>query len=152
MLKNVLSGLFGLVPAPIRRWSIRISNARFTVTAGAVIFNEEGKVLLLKHRFRAGSGWGMPGGFLQAGEQPLEALQRELKEEIGIQIDDAEIFWSRTFRRPEQIEILFRGRFKGTVKPQSMEVELAEWFAVDSLPQGLSQDQKFLIERAVEKR
>ena len=59
---------------------MRLTHARFTVTAGALIFNDAGKVLLLKHRFRAGSGWGLPGGFLEAGEQPVEALKRELWE------------------------------------------------------------------------
>ena len=146
--QNVISRIWRLLPGRVRRWSMRVTHARFTVTAGALIFNDEGRVLLLKHRFRAGSGWGLPGGFLEKGEQPLEALKRELREEIGMEIEAAEIFASRSFKRPRQVEILFLCRANGDVKPRAMEVERAEWFSLDSLPEGLPRDQRVLVERA----
>ena len=151
MLKDLLAGIWRGAPAGLRRLVIRVTNARFTVTAGAVIFNELNQVLILKHPFRAGSGWGLPGGFLKAGEQPLQALQRELHEEIGIELAQAELFWTRSFKRPRQVEILFLGKVKGQVELRSMEVVRAVWCDPDSLPEGLSQDQKLLIRRAVEK-
>jgi mutator protein MutT len=129
---------------------MRWSNTRFTVTAGAIILNNDQKVLLLKHYFRAGSGWGIPGGFMTTGEQPIDALRRELKEEIDLELDHVEIFWARSFERPKQIEILFRAITSAEPKPQSAEVEKANWFALDALPSGLPSDQKLLIERAVE--
>ena len=123
-------------------------HARFTVTAGAVIFNHADQVLLLKHRFRAGSGWGLPGGFIEAGEQPIEALHRELREELGLEIEDVEIFLARSFRKPKQVEILFRARADGSGTPRTMEVERAEWFSLDALPDGLPRDQRQLVEQA----
>jgi ADP-ribose pyrophosphatase YjhB (NUDIX family) len=117
-----------------------------------VIFNQQGQVLLLKHRFRPGSGWGLPGGFLKRGEQPLDALRRELEEEIALKIENAEVFWARSFARPRQVEILFIGETQASPNPQSIEVESAVWFSADDLPTGLGQDQKLLIKRAVEKR
>jgi 8-oxo-dGTP diphosphatase len=152
MLANVLQKLVGKIwralPPRLRRWSMRATQERFTVTAGALIFNDAGEVLLLKHRFRAGSGWGIPGGFLEAGEQPEQALRRELREEIGLEVRHVEIFTSRTFKRPRQVEILFRCRASGAVKSQTIEVERAEWFSIQSLPVGLPKDQRLLIERA----
>ena len=127
---------------------MRATQARFTVTAGAVIFNDAGQVLLLKHRFRSGSGWGLPGGFLEAGEHPLDALRRELREEIGLELEQVEIFGSRGFKNPQQVEILFRGRANAQVKPRTLEVERAEWFSVHSLPDGVPRDQRLLVERA----
>ena len=127
---------------------MRASHARFTVTAGALIFNDKGEILLLKHRFRAGSGWGLPGGFLNAGEQPLDALKRELREEIGVEVEDAEVFAARGFKKPRQVEVLFRCRVTGIAKPRTMEVELAQWFSIDCLPDGLPHDQRGFIERA----
>jgi len=152
MFKPLLSQVWQRVPARVRTWFVRFSNARFTVTAGAIIFNDAGQVLLLKHFFRAGSGWGLPGGFLKRGEQPLHALRRELNEEIGLEIHEPEIFWARSFKRPRQIEILYRAKASGAAEPQSIEVERAAWFSPDQLPVGLPQDQKLLIERAVEKQ
>jgi mutator protein MutT len=132
----------------MRRWTMRLTHARFTVTAGAVIFNAKGEVLLLKHRFRAGSGWGLPGGFMEIGEQPIETLRRELREEIALELDDVKVFAARSFKKPKQVEVLFRARANAEVKSQTMEVERAEWFAIDSLPEGLPCDQRSYIERA----
>ena len=127
---------------------MRLTHTRFTVTAGAVIFNDQKQVLLLKHRFRAGSGWGLPGGFLERGEQPVDALRRELREEIGLEVEDVEVFAVRSFKKPKQVEVLFRARANANVKPLTMEVEHAEWFSIDSMPEGLPRDQRSYVERA----
>ena len=127
---------------------MRLVHTRFTVTAGALIFNDSGQVLLLKHRFRAGSGWGLPGGFLEAGEQPLDALRRELREELNLEVEDVEIFTARSFRKPKQVEVLFRARTNRSVTPHTMEVERADWFSLDALPDGLPRDQRQLVEQA----
>ena len=129
---------------------MRLTHTRFTVTAGAVIFNDRKQVLLLKHRFRAGSGWGLPGGFLELGEQPIDALRRELREEVGLELEDVEVFAARSFAKPKQVEVLFRARANASVKPLTMEVERAEWFAIDSLPEGLPRDQRSYVERAAQ--
>lgn len=127
---------------------MRLTHARFTVTAGGLIFNDAGEILLLKHRFRAGSGWGLPGGFIEAGEQPIDALRRELCEEIGLELKDIEIFGVRAFKKPRQVEVLFRCRANASVTPRTMEVERAEWFSLQSLPDGLPRDQRLIVERA----
>jgi 8-oxo-dGTP diphosphatase len=132
----------------MRRWTMRLAHARFTVTAGAVIFNDSGEVLLLKHRFRAGSGWGLPGGFMETGEQPIDALRRELREEIGLEVEDVKILAVRSFKKPKQVEVLFRARANAHVESQTIEVERAEWFAIDALPEGLPRDQRSYIDRA----
>ena len=129
---------------------MRFTHTRFTVTAGAVIFNDQKQVLLLKHRFRAGSGWGLPGGFLEQGEQLIDALRRELREEIGLELEDVRVFAARSFKEPKQVEVLFRARANANVRPLTMEVERAEWFSIDSLPEGLPRDQRVYVERAAQ--
>lgn len=160
MLQKLIARAWRALPPRVRRWSMRATQARFTVTAGALIFNDAGQILLLKHRFRAGSGWGIPGGFLEIGEQPEQALRRELREEIGLEVSHVEIFTARSFKRPRQVEILFRcrpssqgsqgsqGPQAAQIKPLTMEVERAEWFSVQNLPDGLPNDQRLLIDRA----
>lgn len=149
MLKNIFSALWEILPARLRRWSMRATHARFTVTAAGIISNGQGEVLLLKHRFRPGSGWGIPGGFLEPGENADQALRRELREEIGLEVDGVKIFRARTFTRQEQIEIVFLAQARGGIQPQSIEVERADWFLPNALPEGLPNDQRQLIESAL---
>jgi mutator protein MutT len=150
VFQNLISKIWRSLPVRMRRLSMRFTHTRFTVTAGAVIFNDQKQVLLLKHRFRAGSGWGLPGGFLERGEQPIDALRRELREEIGLELEDVEVFAARSFKKPKQVEVLFRARANAKVKPLTMEVERAEWFPLSSLPEGLPRDQRVYVERAAQ--
>lgn len=51
----------------------------------AVVLNESGKIMIVegyKHGIRR-SSWQVPGGYLEEGEDPLAAIQRELLEETG---------------------------------------------------------------------
>ena len=154
MPKNLLAGLWRGAPRWVRRAGVLLSQSRFTVTAAAVVTDGEGRVLLLKHVFRGGSGWGIPGGFLEAGEHPEEAARRELREEAGIELEDLRLVHARTLRRPRQVETLFAARAAdpALARAASGEVSRAEWFAPDSLPAGLPADQRRLIERALKSR
>lgn len=146
---RLVSQLWRRLPKRVRRWGILLTEARFTVTTGALIVDEQGRVLLLQQRFRAGSGWGIPGGFLQPGEQPEAALRRELREEIGVEPERAELAFVRTLESYQQVELIFCCRVRGAVFPQALEVQRAAWFAVAELPAGLSADQRALLGRAL---
>ncbi len=150
MLKSVLGVLWRGAPARARRWGVWFVEPRFTVTVAAVIQNEAGQVLLLKHVFRKGNGWGIPGGFIGAGENPQDALRRELCEEVNLEIKDLELAFARTFKRPQQVEIVYRCRAAGTAEPQSIEINALAWFDPENLPADLPREQHKLIERALE--
>ena len=154
MAKNLLAGLWRGAPRWARRAGVWLTQARFTVTAVVVATDEAGRVLLLKHVFRGGSGWGIPGGFIEAGEQPEEAARRELREETGLELEDLRLVHVRALRRPRQVETLFSARAANPVRARaaSDEISRAEWFAPDSLPDGLPADQHRLIERALKSR
>lgn len=152
MLKRLLGAVWAGTPAFVRRLGVRLTQPRFTVTAGAVVCDERGRVLLLRHVFRKGSGWGIPGGFLTRGEQPEEAVRRELREETGLALDEVELAFVRTLARPHQIEIIFRCRMGAAALEaceDSLEIERAEWFERAALPEGVGADQRRLIARAL---
>lgn len=86
---------------------------------------------------------------MEKGEQPEEALRRELHEEIGLELESAEIAFVRTLKKPTQVEIIFRCRPRGTYGARNFEIKSAEWFAPESLPRGLSKDQRELIGRVL---
>jgi mutator protein MutT len=130
---------------------MRLVHTHFTVTAGGVVEDSNGRVLLLKHRFRGGSGWGIPGGFIELNEQPSEALKRELREEVGIEIEVIRIIAARSFGHIKQIEILFycRANENTDPMPQNREIKKADWFPVNSLPDGLPSDQKQILLKTI---
>ncbi|MGB7922274.1 MAG: NUDIX domain-containing protein [Pyrinomonadaceae bacterium] len=150
MLRRILGALWRGAPKRLRRLSVRLIEPRFTVSAGAVVLDQEGRVLLLKHVFRMGSGWGIPGGFIEQGEQPDEALRRELREEVGLEVEKTEIVMVRTMKKSKHLEIIFRCRSRGTAKPRSREIKVASWFAPGHLPPQLDRDQRQLIKRALD--
>lgn len=149
MLKDLLEAVWRRIPIGLRRFVLHTTHSNFTVTAAAIVVDTEGRVLLLKHRFRVGSGWGIPGGYVDAGEQPEEGVRRELREEVGLELEGAEVMTVRTFKKPQQIEIVFRCRPKGSALPQSIEIRKAAWCSQDNLPEGLPEDQRLLIKHAL---
>jgi 8-oxo-dGTP diphosphatase len=150
MWLRLFSTIWRRLPKRVRRLGVLFTETRFTVTTGAVIEDAQGRVLLLQHRFRPGSGWGIPGGFMQAGEQPEAALRRELREEVGIELEQIELAFVRALERYQQVELTFRCTARGAASPQALEVQQAAWFTLDELPAGLSHDQRQLIERALQ--
>jgi len=152
MLKSLVARVWRGSPRFVRRAGVWLTQPRFAVTAGAVVSDESGRVLLLKHVLRKGSGWGVPGGFLTAGEQPEEAVRRELREETGLELDTVELSFVRSLERVRQVELIFRCRMRAAALEgldKSFEIDRAEWFARDALPAGLSADQRRLIERVL---
>lgn len=59
----------------------------FRFGSHAMIFNAENKVLLLKRTY-GNKGWSLPGGAVDSGETIHQALFRECREELGIDVID----------------------------------------------------------------
>ena len=54
-------------------------------SAGALIFDQAGRLLILKPTYK--TGWTIPGGVMEAdGETPWDACRREVREECGIEV------------------------------------------------------------------
>lgn len=149
MLTDILGAIWRGAPKTVRSWTMRLWHPRFAVTTGAVVTDCAGRVLLLKHRFRPGSGWGVPGGFMEKGEQPEAALRRELREEVGLEVDQIRLFSTRATRKPKQVEIIFCCRAAGETEELNFEIQKAAWFLPGELPAELPEPQARLIKRVL---
>lgn len=75
--------VFRRLPAPLRRGLVRAGTPGFTV--GAVcLLERDGRLLMLRQPHRL--GWSLPGGLLDRGESAAEAVVREVREEVGIEV------------------------------------------------------------------
>ncbi len=111
-----------------------------TVVVAAGIVCERGRVLL--SRRKSGTHleglWEFPGGKVEAGEDPREALRRELEEELGVRTKVGEIV-DVTFHRYEDADkavlLLFfeAEREAGSPEPQAIDVAEVGWFAAHEL-------------------
>ncbi len=133
------------MPASLRLWITRLTQTKFTASVAAIITNENGELLLLDHVIRPGSGWGLPGGFMEPGEQPEAAIKREIREETGLELSNVSFYRIRTLKR--HIEVLFRAEATGKGEIKSMEIKQVKWFAPADIPKEMNLDQQFLIQK-----
>jgi len=77
--------------------------------AGCYVVYEERILILQRHKDKfQGSTWGVPGGKIEQGEQPVEAVMREVKEEVGIILPIASLKnIGKLFVRLEAIDYTF---------------------------------------------
>lgn len=57
------------------------------ISSVKALLRHEGKFLMLKEVLHKGDIWDLPGGKIEYGEAPEEALHREVKEELGLEIE-----------------------------------------------------------------
>jgi NAD+ diphosphatase len=108
-------------------------------TASALIEDEERRVLLARRAAEPGKGlWDLLGGFIEEGEEPHETLRRELREEIGLDIEVGEFLAGLPDRYGDDgastVNFYWSARVgEGEARPEDDVAELA-WFPKDALP------------------
>lgn len=105
------------------------------VVAG-VLRDREGRALVAQRpegKHLAGA-WEFPGGKSDPGEAPLDALRRELHEELGIDVESAHPLISVPWTYPEKRIVLdawIVDAYAGT--PHAREAQALQWIATDAL-------------------
>ncbi len=87
------------------------SFARKVVASGMLFLNEERQVLLVNPTYK--EVWEIPGGVVEAMEPPRDACIREVKEEIGLQIEPRRLLSVDYNARPERNFDMLRFIFFG---------------------------------------
>lgn len=86
------------------------SPAQPRVSSGAVFFDSNDRLLLVKPTYK--DGWNLPGGGVDAGETPREACVREVREELGIKPPVGPLLltaWTRSSEMGDKIFFVFDG-------------------------------------------
>ena len=119
--------------------------AMFMPTSGLIICKDE-KVLLQK---RADDGnWAMHGGGMEPGEEFLDVLKREIKEEINVEPIEPQLFGIyagkdlyHEYPNGDKVYILnhvfFCEDYKGEIRFNDKEVTEVKWFSIYDLPKNI---------------
>lgn len=139
---------FRRLPGPVRRLLVRTGTPNYTVGAVCAI-EHDGQVLMLWQPHR--SGWSLPGGLLDRGETPREAVAREVLEEVGLIIDPGDPVTYGVHPATQSVDVVFRVR--ATQRPSlelATEARKAKWWTLRDLADADRETRQIvqLLERA----
>lgn len=146
---RLLAWLWQAVPDGLQLWVQWLLNPKVVVGVSGVILDEQGRVLLVEHRFHHQRPWGLPGGWIQRGETVDQGWVREVREELGCQVIVDRILSHRS--RGLSLEFILLGRLVGdpVLDPDPNELLDARFFSPHELPPGLRPDHRRAIQLAL---
>lgn len=93
------------------------------------------KVLLARSGRFAENLYSVIAGFVEPGETLEEVVRREIREEVGIDVNDIRYFGSQPWPYPDSLMIAFTASYAGgEIDIDDDEIVEAKWFTADNLP------------------
>jgi NAD+ diphosphatase len=94
---------------------------------------KEKKLLLARRKeFEMNS---LIAGYVEAGETLEEAVNREVKEEVGLNVKNIRYFSSQPWAFSYSLMVAFIADYEsGDIQPDGIEIEFADWYSTDNLP------------------
>ncbi|WP_246562594.1 NUDIX domain-containing protein [Rickettsiella endosymbiont of Dermanyssus gallinae] len=142
------------VKEKVQHFFRRIGRAK-TVGVRAVIFNTQEEVLLVKHTYRP--GWHTPGGAVESGESPIDAICREIYEETGLEVTtEPQIFavYRHRWRDLDDYPILYvvKDQESTPVTNDKIEISDVKWFPLCALPEDITNKTRERIDEVLGNR
>ena len=106
------------------------------LSPAAIVLIRRGDRILLAHSPGFPQGlYSVLAGFVEPGESIEEAVVREVREEVGIEVSNVRYFGSQPWPFPNSLMIGFTADYMGgDLNPQPGEIEDAGWYTADDLP------------------
>ena len=132
--------LFRALPEPVRQRAVRAASLSYTLGAQARVIRDDGRILLVKAAYRW--RWGMPGGLMDAGESPSDAVIRETLEETGLEIVLTSEPLVLVETNMQRVNFIFNaepapGVDADALRAQASEILELGWFALDEMPETI---------------
>ena len=109
------------------------------ISPAMMVLVRRGDCILLARNVAVPAGGRMSAlaGFLEAGESVEEAIHREVREEVGIEVTDLRYFASQSWPFPHSLMLAFTAEYAGgELRPDTSEIAEARWFGPgDPLPE-----------------
>jgi ADP-ribose pyrophosphatase YjhB (NUDIX family) len=106
--------------------------------AAAVLVERDGRVLLVRRSNEPYRGlWTLPAGFVDAGEDPAQAAERECLEETGLSVRVKrvlDVIAGQEHERGADFIIVYEAEVLGGTLSPNDDADLVEWFEYSSLP------------------
>lgn len=113
---------------------VRITRPRFTAGAVGVLFNPLGEVLLVEHVYHTAPQWGLPGGYVDRGEDPQQTVVREMREELELAVEVVRALLIERADYGAHLDVAYLCHSDQTVGQLSNELLEYRWVAPDQLP------------------
>lgn len=103
-----------------------------------VLIRKQDRFLMLRHSYRNQDRFTCLAGFMEVGESVEQCVYREVKEEVGLEIENLRYMGSQGWPFPDQLMLAFYADYKcGEVKIQESEILEARWIKPEELENPL---------------
>ncbi len=147
---KLLLFIWKMLPKPLQGILSRIIRPSFQVFASAVILDDERRILLEKLTYQERYPWGLPGGNINPGEGPEDGVIREVKEEIGFDVEVKKLLIAKNANSKHILGLFYWCEIVGGGFQPTFEVSEMKYFALDDLPDVRPSD-RVLLKRLSEK-
>ena len=144
------SQLWQRTPARVRERLVRWARPQYTVGVIGLVPDAGDRILVFRHRFRVPFAWGLPGGFIELGETPNEAFERELGEEAGIEVrSERGVYLMELNHSTRSVSYVVKAEamHEAPLVLNDAEILDARWVDPATLPSGLHPTHARLLER-----